>query len=258
MIRTPFAVALIATFGLFAGAQDGRVSPSLTARENPQAVSSEPATEPVKTASSSNLPFCPPAKCLYYAGDFDSTNSNANGLLNSNYNNGQNEGQVFVGVKPPRAAILTGVTFNQLFTAGFSGTNPTPFQTQIGIVQGSGGTVVCNTTGHAVLTQYGESDFGLIQYSYTVKKLKRACKVQVGKKGATYINLFPVSSNGYGFVADVEDAKPKHHRGWKNDVDDSYFQGLEYPYQPTWGSSGACAGNGCDLFSIALTGTEQK
>jgi hypothetical protein len=253
MRRTLWTAALIALLVPGAMTQEPRFSPSVTARERPHAVSTESG---IVTTTPKSLPFCPPNTCLYYAGDFNSAASNANGLLNTNYDNGQTQGQVFVGVKPPKAAIVTGVTFNQFFTAGFSGTNPTPFQTQVGIVQGSGGTVVCTTSGHAVLTQYGESDFGLIQYSYTVKKLRHACKVQAGKKGATYISLLPVSSNGYGYVADVEDMKPKHHRGWKNDLDDSYFQGSEYSYQPTWGSSGACAGNGCDLFSIALTGKQ--
>lgn len=34
-------------------------------------------------------------------------------------------------VKPPKAATLTGATFSQLFTSGYSGTNATPFQTRI-------------------------------------------------------------------------------------------------------------------------------
>jgi hypothetical protein len=252
-------LALIATLVPLATAQDSSVPPPVTMRQNAQAAPTQPGTElAVRKDSSYEPPFCPPKTCLYYAGDYDSNDSNANGLLNADYDSGKNEGQVFVGVKPPRAATVTGVTFNEFFTSGFTGTNPTPFQTQIGIVQGSGGTVVCNTTGNATMRQYGESDFGLVQYSYTVKKLKQRCKVQAGNKGATYVNLLPVSRDGYGFVTDVEDEKPENHRGWKNDIDDSYFQGSEYPYEPTWGSSGACSGNGCDLFSIALTGTETK
>ncbi len=36
-----FTLTLIAMLGLFAAAQDGRISPPLTARENPQAVSTQ-------------------------------------------------------------------------------------------------------------------------------------------------------------------------------------------------------------------------
>jgi hypothetical protein len=240
-------------FGTFTTAQEVRNPIPLTARDNPRAVSAQPDSKQTSSRTSSNLPFCPPKTCLYYAGDFDSSDSNANGLLNTNYNNGKNYGQVYVGVKPSKTAIVTGVTFNQLFIAGFTGTNPTPFQTQIGIVQGAGGTVVCNTTGNATLKRYGESDFGLVQYSYTVKRLAKTCRMQDGSKGTTYVSLLPTSSTGYGYLADVEDPKPRNHRGWKDDVDDSYFNGSEYAYQPTWGSDGVCQ-LGCDLFSIALTG----
>ncbi len=67
------------------------------------------------------MPFCPPRTSLFYAGDFDTTDSNANGLYNSNHAGVY--GATWVGVKPPKAATVTGATFNQLFTSGFTGTN---------------------------------------------------------------------------------------------------------------------------------------
>jgi hypothetical protein len=201
-------------------------------------------------------PFCKGTSCLYYAGDFDSSASGANGLFNADYTAASEEGQVWVGVKPTKAATVTGTTFNMFLSSGYTGTNPTPFQTQVGIKPGTAGKTVCNTSGTAVIAAYGEGDFGYTQYSYTVKKLKKACKVRVGKKGATYVNLLPTSANGYGYLVDVEDAKPANHHGWKNDVDDSYFNSATFSvvYELTSGSSGACAGTGCDEFSIALTG----
>jgi hypothetical protein len=198
------------------------------------------------------LPLCPPKTCLYYAGDFDSANSNANGLFNSNDTEGSLEARVWVGVKPPKAVTVTGVTFNQFFTSGFVGTNPTPFQTMINITPYNSGTLVCNTTGNATLKQYGESDFGLVQYSYTVKKLEKACVIAKPSKKApsTYVNLLPTSGNGYGYVANVEDANPKNHRGWKNDLDDCYFNasGFAVEWVP-------CNSQGTfDELSVALTG----
>jgi len=51
-----------------------------------------------------------------------------------------------------------------------------------------------------------------------------------------------------GYVVNVEDAMPKHHRGWKNDLDDCYFTGGETYWVP-------CNSQGVfDEFSIALTG----
>jgi hypothetical protein len=246
------SLALTATLACMSAAQEGRVAPALTARDNPQAVYSQPNTAQPRVANLSSLPFCPPKTCLYYAGDFDSANSNANGLFNANNNNLGLEAWAWVGVKPPKAVTVTGVTFNQLFTAGFVGTNPTPFQTVINVVQNVGGTVVCNTTGNATLKAYGESDSGFIQYSYTVKKLAQPCLIAKPSKKApsTYVNLLPTSGNGYGYSVNVEDANPRNHRGWKNDLDDCYFdtEGFGVHWVP-------CTTQGTfDELSIALTG----
>jgi hypothetical protein len=198
-------------------------------------------------------PFCKGTTCLYYAGDFDSTDSNANGLFNANDTGAGLDGQTWVGVKPQGVGnTVTGATFNELFTAGFSGTQPTPFQTKVGITTGNAGTTVCNTTGTATLTVYGEPDFGLTQYSYTIKTLKKACKMRAGYKGSTYVNLLPTSADGYGYVANVEDANPINHHGWKNDLDDCYFNGAAFNVNYE-----ACNTQGAfDELSIALTGTK--
>jgi hypothetical protein len=252
----PFALSLIAILVGLAAAQDNRVPPPLTARENSQAISGQSPTGPVTPSPSSDLPFCPPKTCLYYAGDFDSTDTNANGLFNSNDSNDGLIGWTWVGVKPPKAVTVTGATFNQFFTAGFVGTNPTPFQTQVGLSLNGDGKTVCNTTGNATLRQYGESDFGLVQYSYTIKKLKEACIIAKPTKQfpSTYVNLLPTSGNGYGYVVNVEDAKPKNHRGWKNDLDDCYFADYcrsSRPLQCVF----SCSNQGTfDELSIALTG----
>ncbi len=262
MNRILLALTLIATFASLATAQDSRVTPPLTARGNAQAASAQLDAEPAMTRSSSNLPFCPPKTCLYYAGDFDSANSNANGLFNGNDSGASLWAYVWVGIKPPKAVAVTGVTFNELLTAGYSGTNPTPFAAQINIVAGQndGGTIVCNTTGNATLTPYGESDFGLVQYSYMVKKLATPCTISKPSKKApsTYVNIYPQSPNGYGYVVNVEDTKPKNHRGWKNDLDDCWF--LSEPFQMGIGGDyQTCNSQGTfDEFSIALTGKEAK
>ncbi len=260
MIKMFFVLTLLATLGLFAVAQNGRVS--LTARENPQAVSARPDGKQIPSSTSSNLPFCPPKTCLYYAGDFDSANSNANGLFNANDEGAGLWASVWVGIKPPKAVIVTGVTFNQFFTAGFTGTNPTPFAAQTNILAGqnNGGTIVCNTTGNATLKQYGESDFGLVQYSYTVKKLATRCRIPKPSKKAPsiYVNLYPQLTNGDGYLVNVEDTNPKNHRGWKNDLDDCWF--LSEPFQTGIGGYyQSCNTQGVfDEFSIALTGKETK
>lgn len=139
---------------------------------------------------------------------------------------------------------------NQFFTSGFVGTNPTPFQATLGIVNGSeGGTAVCNTSGNAIMVPYGESDFGYVQYSYTVKKLAQPCKIPkpTKKYPSTYIDVIPTGA-GYGYVANTK-PNPESHRGWKNDLNDCFvILWAAGPYVP-------CNTQGdFPELSIALTG----
>jgi hypothetical protein len=260
MRKTLFTLTLMSGLGLMAAAQESRIP--LTARDNPQATSAQPDSKQIPSSTASNLPFCPTKTCLYYAGDFDSTDSTANGLDNANELSAGREGQTWVGVKPPKAAMVTGATFNQFFTAGFVGTNPTPFQTRIGIVAGEydSGTIVCNTTGNATMKPYGESYLGYVQYSYTVKKLAKACTIAkpTKKYPSTYVNLLPTSANGFGYVVNVEDAKPKNHRGWKNDLNDCYLNEPlgEINYSPC--NEFGLGQYGFSELSIALTGKNSE
>lgn len=209
--------------------------------------------------TSSKLPFCPPKTCLYYAGDFDSDASSANGLLNIRSTGGDVHAQAWVGVKPTKDAIVTGVTFNELIENPGVGTNPTPFQTRIGITEGNAGKIVCNTSGTATEGIYGESDFGLIEYNYTVKKLKRACKIPAPTQQvpSTYVNLLPTFSSNLGFLVNAEDANPRNHKGWANDQNDCYLY-IEREYNYVTCNSTGIGSNGFSVLSIALTGTEGK
>ncbi len=208
-------------------------------------------------ASQTKLPFCPPKSCLYYSGDFDASNPAANGLANVNSLQ-VGVAQAWVAVKPTRNVTVTGVTFNEAFTTNLAGTNPTPFQINTGMSYGNGGQKFCTSQGTVTVRPYGSPALGLVQYSFTVKRLTPACKL---KKGTVYyLNLLPTYNDyNYGYLLDVEDQPAPNHRGWPNVWDDSYFLGLggDINYWPTWGNNGVCGGLGCDLFSFALTGTKQ-
>jgi hypothetical protein len=239
MTRTLNALTLIAALSLLAAAQDDR--PDSAER------------------ASGNLPFCPPKTCLYYAGDYDTNAPNDNGVFNTNDTSNGLKGQVWVGVRPDRDATVTGATFNECFAYYIgAGVNPTPFTVQVGIKPGQAGNTVCSTSGNATVAQYNYSDL-CYQGSYTIKKLAKSCKLKKGK--AYYVNLLPTYNSGDYNFAVLPDVEPgpdaaSNHRGWKNDLDDSYFNGAAFGanYQPTWGSGGYCHGYGCDVFSIALTG----
>jgi len=251
-----FVVALVAALVSLAAAQDSRVpSPGSIVYANRG--SAEYNHGYVHPAA---VPFCPKATCLYYAGDFDSTNSLADGLLNVvNPGIGIDSpgAQVFQGVKPSANATITGSGLEWLSTNINVGTNPTPFTIHTGMKTGSAGKVVCNTSGTAVAAAYGENDFGFTSGYYSVKKLKKSCKVSKGK--TYYVNLTPSydDTSTFGYESDVEDAKPTNHKGWKNLKDNAFFNYAagSVSYEGTQAYCQSVGAPGCDLFAVALTGT---
>jgi hypothetical protein len=251
-----FAAALIAALIPMAAAQDSRMTPPGSV------VYAYRGSAQVKPSHvPAGVPFCPTKTCLYYAGEFDSTNSLANGLLNElNPGIGLNSpgSQVFQAVKPSANSTITGSGLVELSTNATVGTNPTPFSIRTGMATGKGGKIVCNTKGTAVEKAYGEGDFGFNSYSYVVKKLKKSCKVTKGK--TYYVNLLPSYNDGstISYESDVEDAKPANHKGWKNLIDKSFFN---FPaggvtFQNTQAYCQSVGAPGCDLFDVALTGTK--
>lgn len=257
MTKILFALAFAAMLVSLAAAQ-GRVAPPATLRQGQEILPSSNAGAAKGNEDGIPLkadpPFCPRQTCLYYAGDFDYTEGN--GLLNANSGTGT-VGQVWVGVKPARDAVVTGATFNECMTTGQVGTNPTPFEVRVGIRPGQAGKAVCTTSGTATIAVYEESQ-GCFQWSYTIKKLTKSCNLR--KNAVYFVNLLPTYNDGsFGYVTDVEDKPAPNHHGWRNILDASYFNSADFGanYEPTWGSSGACDGYGCDLFSIALTGKEK-
>ncbi len=250
MKNTLFTFMLVAVLGSLAAAQDSRVLPPGTMRADTQGVSTQTGTEPVVRKNSYYSLFCPPKTCLYYAGDWDSTWSGDSSLFNANYNSGQLEGQVWVGVKPDRNATVTGATFVQILTSGIRGVNPTPFAVQVGIKPGQAGKTICNTSGNATYKVLGYYD-EIPLYGVIIKKLSESCKLKKGR--VYYVNLLPTSPNGFGGVVNLP-SKPLNHQGWKNDLDDCYFNGTgfqdNYNYV-TCNSLGIFS-----EFSIALTGKE--
>jgi hypothetical protein len=255
MIKTLAALTLIVARVPSAVAQDSNVLPPATLRENAQIVPTQTTTEQVMKEVPGQVPFCPRKTCLYYAGDFDSANSDANGLYNANDVGGKLEGQAWVGVKPDRDATVTGATFVEILVATGGGLSPIPFAVQVGIKPGQAGKTICSSNGDATYTLLGFV-YDLPLYSVTVKKLSASCKLKKGR--VYYVNLLPTFSNSYGYAANVEDAKPKNHRGWKNDLNDCFFNGTAFGANYVTCNSQGFGTNGFSELSIALTGMETK
>jgi hypothetical protein len=253
MAKTLLAFAFVAALAISAVTQDGK-TPPVTMRQNLQILTTRPGTDQVMKRSFYEPPFCPARTCLYYAGDWDSTNSDSNGLFNSNDQGGGLDGQVWVGVKPDHDVTVTGATFVQFFGQAGVGTNPTPFVVQLGTKLGQAGKTICSTSGNATESVYGDSQF--VMYSYTVKKFSKSCQL---KKGRTYyVNLLPTFDDNYGYVANVEDAKPMNHHGWKNDLNHCFFNGAAFGDNYVSCNSQGIGIRGFTEMEIALTGKETK
>jgi hypothetical protein len=250
MRKTLFTLTLIAMLAPFAAAQNNRIAPAITVRGSAQALSSKPATERLATSNSYYWPFCRRKVCLYYAGDYDSNWIDGSGLFNANDTGDGLDGQVWVGVKPNHDATVTGATFVEFVTAGYTGTNPIPFAVQVGIKPGQAGKTVCSSNASATYKVYGY--FGEAPaYRVTIKSLPKSCKLK--KNQLYYVNLLPTSSNGYGYLLNLP-PDPLNHHGWKNDPDHCYFNSASFgiDYQ-TCNSQGHFS-----ELQIALTGKQTK
>jgi hypothetical protein len=260
MKKTLVVLALVATFATLAVAADDHKPASIGPYISVPGVAGK---APVMTQDwhPTTLPpwpkFCSKADgCIYYSGDFDVNGPDPNGSCA--INNNTDDCSLFEAVKPTAAATVTGGSIT-IWLEGTStvGTNPTPFTIYTGVAAGKNGKAVCKTSGNAAVAVYGESDFGLTQYSYSIKKLKKSCALKA--KTMYWVVLQPqyTSEDDWGFVPDVEDAKPDKHVGWPNVKDNDF---ITYPQigdttpVPVYGSSGTCGGTGCDVLELALTG----
>jgi len=195
--------------------------------------------------------FCPPSSCLYYAGDYDTNWTGENGLYNAENAGAQIDGQVWVGVRPDRDVVVTGVTFVETLDNSGGWENLTPFAVQVGIKPGKAGKTVCSTNGTTTLAEYDLGDLNVDTYAFTAKKLAKPCRLRKGR--VYYVNLLPTNQDGDASLMNVPPYHPNHH-GWKNDPNDCYFNGAYFGlnYVP-------CNSQGdFSVLEIALTGRATK
>jgi hypothetical protein len=250
MRKMLFALALVAMLIPLSAAQDSRIPPPVTTNENSHLVSANRRAWSATRKGSYYPPFCQPNTCLYYAGDYDSNYSDAGGLFNANDEGGSLEGQAWVGVKPDRDVTVTGATFVESLAEGVVGVNPTPFAVQVGIKLGQAGKMICSTSGNATVSEYGYVGAQIPAYSYSIKKLSKSCKLKKGR--LYYVNLLPTFDDDYGYVLNVPPKSHQNHHGWKNDLNDCFFNGVAFgDNYVTCNSQGHFS-----EFSIALTGKE--
>jgi hypothetical protein len=200
--------------------------------------------------------YCKP--CLFYEGDFDPNNSNANALLSGN--TGEGAGQVYAEFNIPtgKTWTITGAFANVLSTAGKLSPAATPWTISTGLAYGAAGTTVCSGTDDATFETTGRHGFGYAEYTVQIHSFKKACELTAGQY---WLMVEPqaVKRQTFFYQTDVEDTPPKHHYGPNGTLDDSFWTSKKYKayYVNTWGTNGACGSRGCDQFSDGLTGTQK-
>ena len=213
---------------------------------------------PLSTASAPPS-WCKP--CLWYAGDFDVNNKNANGVANEK-TLAVSQAAVYVPFTVPQGKTwsITGVFGNMLAAYDVIDPPQADWSFSKGVSDGNGGTVIKSGTSPATIELFGQGN--IPEYQVMVKVKKPMVTLKAGEYWLTVVPYCTNSndsycSGAYYYLADVEDDPPPNHYGPKNVLDASYFTSsyFGYYYVPTWGSSGVCGGTGCDMFSVGLLGT---
>lgn len=260
---TALVAALIALFCLAASAQN-TPSPTMTIGE--QHLGAPSGKAPVQAPAGFVPAYCAP--CLFYAGDSDPSNPNANGLWDNNSSFLNINGVIytpFAVTKPAKCGgvcdtIVTGIGGNIQFYPY----PPTIAGVAWSIVKGValGGTpatttVLCSGTDTApVLTDTGRFFFGFYE-EFNVTAATSGCPaLEPGKKGAAAIywqtNQVNTSVYQLAYESNVPDSPPPNAVGNPEPVDDSFF------YAPAFGFSTfantTTLGSSFHIFSTDLEG----
>jgi len=220
----------------------------------------------IQSKGPAKLPFfCPKATCLEYEGDNDTTSANSNGLFDfENPGIGITDAEVWVGVKNgPTKLTITGISGNYYTNATGIGVNPTPAAFRSGVKAGKAGKLLGTTQGNAVATSYGTPDFGLNSLNFWIKKFStnhkaKCCIIPPNIPYHYWIGPQFNDSSTVGYLEDNDGAARNKFasHGIKHLTDNSFFNSTSFGvvFEPTWGSSGACGGVGCDGFSTSVNG----
>jgi hypothetical protein len=278
VVSLALAAALI-SFALPAAAQNytGKAKPTIQDYgpfTNVKSQSKKTNTETTSATTSSGECGNPARACLFYGGDFVDNPLGSpflpNGLANEN---------TLLAVGTPYGAAtwipftvpagqtwnVTGLFTNNLSTYGVldQGAEPTAvaaWSINQEVFAGNAGTVIDSGTSPATSTATGRAAFSLTEYTVQVTGLSI-----VLTSGSYWMSVVPICSNtadpycnGVFFASDVEyiNTTPTHAYGPAEPVDASYFDSPVFglSFDPTNGTPGACAGQGCDAFSAGVLG----
>jgi len=226
-----FAAALVAALITMAAAQDSRAPQASIDRETGTIVASRSVVHPAKVTPGAPG-YCKP--CLFYAGDFDSNASDANGLANEN-DVAVPQAAVYAPFKVPagKTWTVTGLFTNNFLSAQVLDPKTSPYEVRKGIPKagGSGGHLVCHGKKTATAKPTGASDFGFNVYTVSVKNLSN-CSLAAGKYWESVVPQCSnannsTCANGYRGFETNDDGAQAHHVG-SEPINNSFFNSSSF------------------------------
>jgi len=262
MKKMLFAAALIAALIPFATAEEHHLPQASLDREVDVRVPAQAAVlgNPRHTALDPAPPsYCKP--CLFYAGDFDSTASDANGLANELDVLISSGAAVWVPVVPPKGKKWS---VTDMFSDNFASVSTldpatSPYGIRSGVTSGSGGKLLgkpCNGTAKSTNTDTGLNDFGYEVYATKVKF--KDCALKGGK--TYWFNVIPectvtgsCDSGDYRAFTANDDGAMNHKFGPAEPANDSFFNSVYFGanWQPSSDQQSS------SRFSDGVEGTEK-
>ena len=210
MKTTALVLVLIAALPGLAAAQNASIGESVISRGQAPVMSSSFHSVQLPKAPG----YCKP--CLWYAGDFDMNNPNANGLTNED-DQLVSDSHIYAAWKVVgTTTIVQGAFVNSLDTAGAGIDNPTPWEIRKGMRDGSCGRIVKKGKGRSTDTPIGVGESP--EYNHRVK-----FKAFPLKAGIYWVNVTPQCFNNsvcpnarYFESTEDDDPKPLNHVGTQN------------------------------------------
>jgi hypothetical protein len=255
--KTFFAAALAITLSLSAAAATKKPAMHLNPAGDPSAKH-----QPLKSRAPQPPAACSP--CLFYGGDLNPTDPNADGFSDENtlliVGGSQTYGAVSIPSGPN--ANVTGILVNVLATAAFDPFTAV-YDIRQGVSEGNGGTDISTGSGSVSVTATGRIAFGL--YEYTVAVSFPAVTLAPGEY---WFNAQPQCTNTLDGSCNVFRQYASNTTQETNAVNGDwqptgemflispYFEGFGYPAWSNWcdASFGTTSGQCADL-SFGLVGT---
>jgi len=177
-----FAATLITAFSVFAMGADMHMTARQAGNANHRANTAITLTPPHACTFAKGHP------CLYYGGDFNANDPNANGYTDENTLLIPNS-YTYTEVKAPASAHISGSFGNSQESFGILDPQTAEWDIRQGVSEGNGGTDLCSGNGAALNTATGRNAFGLNEYEVLTAT---PCSIPAGN---TFLAVVPNCTN---------------------------------------------------------------